>query len=49
MSIIYYQAALKYADSQAVIEKLEQDIARLKLKHSLEIKVYFILFCTDIL
>ena len=35
----FHQAALKHADSQAVIEKLEQDIARLKLKHSLEIKV----------
>ena len=33
------QAALKHADAQAVIERLEQDIARLKLKHSLEIKV----------
>ena len=34
------QAALKHADSQGVIEKMEQEMARLKLKHSLEVKVY---------
>ena len=33
------QAALKHAESQGVIEKMEQETARLKLKHSLEIKV----------
>ena len=33
------QAALKYANSQSIVEKLEQDCARLKLKHSLELKV----------
>lgn len=32
------KAALKHAESQGVIEKMEQEMARLKLKHSLEIK-----------
>ncbi|KAJ7371227.1 hypothetical protein OS493_027341 [Desmophyllum pertusum] len=32
------KAALKHADSQGVIEKMEQEMARLKLKHSLEVK-----------
>ena len=37
--LLSLQAALKHADSQGVIEKMEQEMARLKLKHSLEIKV----------
>ncbi|KAK3740541.1 hypothetical protein QZH41_020675, partial [Actinostola sp. cb2023] len=32
------KAALKYAHSKSIIEQLEQDCARLKLKHSLEMK-----------
>ena len=35
----FSKAALKHADSQGVIEKMEQEMARLKLKHSLEVKV----------
>ena len=36
---LFPKAALKHADSQGVIEKMEQEMARLKLKHSLEVKV----------
>ena len=35
----FSKAALKHADSQGMIEKMEQEMARLKLKHSLEVKV----------
>ena len=37
--VFFSKAALKHADSQGVIEKMEQEMARLKLKHSLEVKV----------
>ncbi len=36
---ILIQAAMEYGECKAVIERQEQDIARLKLKHQLEIKV----------
>ena len=36
---LIFQAAVKHAAAQAQIEQFEQDIARQKLKHQLEIKV----------
>ena len=35
----FQQAAVKSAASQAKVEQYEQDLARLKLKHQLELKV----------
>lgn len=37
-----FQAAVKIAEYQARIEKLQQDMARQQLKHQLQIKVCFI-------
>lgn len=38
---------MKFAESQAFVEKLEQDLAKIKLQYSLEVKVCFHLcLCT---
>ena len=37
--LFYLQAAVKYAAAQAQFKQHEQDVARLKLKHQLELKV----------
>ena len=36
---ILMQAAMEHGECKAVIERQEQDLARLKLKHQLDIKV----------